>query len=165
MHQVYIQSKDTTEANNDILEIQSTISKTYRYIEAVEGYFSENELLDNYCNLFYNIDGNIEAIKLQLSKKTDKVKWIKTFFENFVELTHSAKSIVSNKNKIGIANLFFVGNEVNWKLVLLTLFYKGDVTGQGFENILKLLEILCFKLKLGDYRTAYLPTYSKNYFK
>lgn len=53
MHQVYIQSINFNQANNDIAEIQSTISKTYRYIEAVEGYFSENELLDNYCNLFF----------------------------------------------------------------------------------------------------------------
>jgi hypothetical protein len=164
MHQIYIQSKDNNHANNDISEIQSSISKTYRYIEAVEGYFTENELLDNYCNLFFNIGGNIEEIKEKLNKKENKTQWIKSFFENFVELTHSAKSIVSNKNQPGITNLFFVGNEVNWKLVLLTLFYKGEVTGETFKKILKLLEILCFKLKLGDYRTDYLPYYSKQYF-
>ena len=164
MHQIYIQSKDNNQANYDISEILSSISKTYRYIEAVEGYFTENELLDNYCNLFFNIGGNIEEIKEKLSKKENKTQWIKLFFENFVELTHSAKSIVSNKNQPGITNLFFVGNEVNWKLVLLTLFYKGEVTGETFKKILKLLEILCFKLKLGDYRTDYLPYYSKQYF-
>lgn len=164
MHQIYIQSKNNNQANNDIAEIQSIISKTYRYIEAVEGYFSENELLDNYCNLFFNIGGNIEAIKEKLNKEEDKTRWIKLFFENFVELTHSAKSIVSNKNQSDITNLFFVGNEANWKLVLLTLFYKGEVTGDTFQKILKLLEVLCFKLKLGDYRTDYLPNYSKKYF-
>lgn len=164
MHQVYIHSKDFNQANNDIAEIQSIISKTYRYIEAVEEYFTENELLDNYCNLFYNINGNIEAIKERLTKEESKVGWIKLFFENFVELSHSAKSIVSNKSQSGITNLFFVGNEANWKLVLLTLFYKGEVSGDTFKRILKLLEVLCFKLKLGDYRTDYLPHYSKRYF-
>lgn len=164
MHQIYIQSQDNKQANNDISEIQSIISKTYRYIEAVEGYFTENELLDNYCNLFFGIGGNIEAIKEKLNNEENKSQWIKLFFENFVELTHSAKSIVSNKNQSDITNLFFVGNEVNWKLVLLTLFYKGEVTGDTFKKILKLLEVLCFKLKLGDYRTDYLPYYSKRYF-
>jgi uncharacterized protein with ParB-like and HNH nuclease domain len=164
MHQIYIQSTNNNQANNDIAEIQSIVSKTYRYIEAVEGYFTENELLDNYCNLFFNIGGNIEAIKEKLNKEDNKTQWIKLFFENFVELTHSAKSIVSNKNQSDITNLFFVGNEVNWKLALLTLFYKGEVTGDTFIKILKLLEVLCFKLKLGDYRTDYLPHYSKKYF-
>jgi len=166
MHQIHIHSTDTNQANNDISEIQRTISKTYRYIEAVEGYFSENELLDNYCNLFFNIGGNIEAIKERLNKeeRENKTKWIKLFFENFVELSHSAKSIVSNKSQPEITNLFFVGNEANWKLVLLTLFYKGEVSGDTYKRILKLLEVLCFKLKLGDYRTDYLPHYSKRYF-
>lgn len=164
MHQIYINSTNNNQANNDIAEIQSIISKTYRYIEAVEGYFTENELLDNYCNLFFNIGGNIEAIKEKLNKEENKTQWIKLFFENFVELTHSAKSIVSNKNQSDITNLFFVGNEANWKLVLLTIFYKGEVTGDTFKKILKLLEVLCFKLKLGDYRTDYLPHYSKQYF-
>jgi len=167
MHQIYIQSTDNNQANNDIAEIQSIISKTYRYIEAVEGYFTENELLDNYCYLFFNIGGNIEEIKEKLNKeenKTQKTQWIKLFFENFVELTHSAKSIVSNKNQSDIANLFLVGNEANWKIVLLTIFYKGEVTGDTFKKILKLLEVLCFKLKLGDFRTDDLPRYSKQYF-
>ena len=167
MHQIYIQSTDDNQANNDIAEIQSIISKTYRYIEAVEGYFTENELLDNYCYLFFNIGGNIEEIKEKLNKeenKTQKTQWIKLFFENFVELTHSAKSIVRNKNQSDIANLFLVGNEANWKIVLLTIFYKGEVTGDTFKKILKLLEVLCFKLKLGDFRTDYLPNYSKRYF-
>ena len=164
MHQIYIQSTDNNQANSDISDIQDDISLTYRNIEAVEGYFTENELLDNYCNLFFNIGGNIEAIKEKLNKTDSKTEWIKSFFENFVELTHSAKSIVSNKNISEITNLFFVGNEANWKLVLLTLFNKGEVSGDTFKRILKLLEILCFKLKLGDYRTDYLPHYAKRYF-
>ncbi|MEI6260988.1 MAG: DUF262 domain-containing HNH endonuclease family protein [Deltaproteobacteria bacterium] len=164
MHQIYIQSDNYNQANNDIAEIQSVISKTYRYIEAVEGYFTENELLDNHCNLFFNIDGNIESIKERLNKENNKTEWIKLFFENFVELSLSAKSIVSNKNQPEITNLFFVGNEANWKLVLLTLFYKGESSGDTPKRILKLLEILCFKLKLGDYRTDYLPNYAKRYF-
>ena len=117
MHQIYIQSTSNKQANNDIAEIQSIISKTYRYIEAVEGYFTENELLDNYCNLYFNISGNIETIKEKLNKTENKTEWIKLFFENFVELTHSAKSIVSNKSQSEITNLFFVGNEDRKRVV------------------------------------------------
>lgn len=164
MHQVYIQSTDNSQATNDIAEIQIIISQIYRFIEAVEGYFTENELLDNYCNLFFNIGGNIEAIKEKLNKEVNKTQWIKLFFENLVELAHSAKSIVRNKDQTGIANLFFVGNEANWKLVLLTIFYKGNLEGEPYQKIFKLLEVLCFKLKLGDYRTDYLPHYAKKYF-
>jgi uncharacterized protein with ParB-like and HNH nuclease domain len=164
MHQIYIQSTNDVQANNDIADIQREISQTYRHIEAVESYFTESELLDNYCNLFFNINGNIEAIKEKLNKEENKTKWIKLFFENFVELTHSAKSIVSNKSQLEITNLFFVGNEANWKLVLLVLFNRGNNKGEVYNKILKLLEILCFKLKLGDYRTDYLPHFAKRYF-
>ena len=164
MHQIYIQSTNDVQANNDIADIQREISQTYRHIEAVESYFTESELLDNYCNLFFNINGNIEAIKEKLNKEENKTKWIKLFFENFVELTHSAKSIVSNKSQSEITNLFFVGNEANWKLVLLVLFNRGNNKGDVYNKILKLLEILCFKLKLGDYRTDYLPHFAKRYF-
>ncbi|KFF15745.1 DUF262 domain-containing protein [Chryseobacterium sp. JM1] len=165
MHQIYIHSENNIKANNDIADIQREISQTYRYIEAVEGYFTENELLDNYCNLYFNTNGYIEEIKEKLSKELNKTNWIKLFFENFVELTHSAKSIVSNKHIPEISNLFFVGNEANWKLVLLTIFNKGEVSGSTFKYILKLLEILCFKLKLGDFRSDSLPSFAKKYFK
>ncbi|MCX6227089.1 MAG: HNH endonuclease family protein [Bacteroidia bacterium] len=109
--------------------------------------------------------GNIDAIKERLNNVENKTGWIKLFFENFVELTHSAKSVVTNKNIQEISNLFFIGNQANWKIVLLTLFYKGENAGLHFQSILKLLEILSFKLKLGDYRTDYLPDYAKMYFR
>jgi len=165
MHQVYLKSKDTIQANNIITDIQGIISKTYRYIESVEGFFSETELLNNCCDLFYNINGNINDIKEILGNISDKTQWIKSFFENFAEICHSAKSIVSNKNKLLIMNLFFVGNDINWKIVLLTVFHKGQSEGKLFDNILILLEILSFKFKLGDFRTDYLMNYSKRYFK
>ncbi|MCY7360555.1 MAG: HNH endonuclease family protein, partial [Ignavibacteria bacterium] len=155
--QIYVQNSDNNQANDDIAEIQSIISKTYKYIEAVEGYFTENELLDN-------ITATIEAIKERLNKETNKPQWISLFFEDFMEITYSAKSVIINKNQSEITNLFFVGNEVNWKLVLLTIFHKGEASGAIFKKILKLLEILSFKLKLGDYRTDYLPSYAKQYF-
>ncbi len=164
MHQIYLHNDTESQANEDISEIQSSISKTYRCIESVEGYFTEYDLLENYCILFYNISGNIESIKERLNKETNKRSWIKLFFENFSEIAHSAKSIVRNKDKSAITNLFFVGNEANWKLVLLTLFYRGENSGETYIRILKLLEVLCFKLKLGDFRSDYLPNYAKRYF-
>jgi len=166
MHQIYIHSPNDKQAENDIVEIQSVISKTYRYIEAVEDYFSENELFGNSCSLHFNIEGKIDAIKEKLNNETNKIEWIKLFFENFAELAHSAKSIVSNKSQPEITNLFFVGNKPNWKLALLTLFNRGDNKGDTYNKILKLLEILCFKLKLrsSSFRTDYLPPWAKRYF-
>ena len=164
MQYVYIDSTDIKQAINDIEEIQQVISQTYRYIEAVEGYFSENELLDNYCNLFFNIRGNVDEIKEKINMEINKTQWIKQFFDNFAVLTHSARSVVSNKSQKEITNLFLLGNEVNWKIVLLTLFYKGENKGNIYHRILKLLEILCFKFKLGDYRRDDLHTYAKKYF-
>lgn len=165
MHQIYIHT-DSETANGTITDIQKVISKTYRDIENVEGYFSENDLLDNYCYLFHNISGNIDQIKDKLKKEPDdkKLSWIINFFECYAEFTSSAKGIVRHKDISLISNLFFVGNDVNWKITLLTLFYKGETKGEYFEKILKLLEILCFKIKLGDFRSDYLPHYSKNYF-
>jgi uncharacterized protein with ParB-like and HNH nuclease domain len=164
MHQIYIHT-DSETANGTITDIQKVISKTYRDIENVEGYFSENDLLDNYCYLFHNISGNIDQIKDKLKKEPDdkKLSWIINFFECYAEFTSSAKGIVRHKDISLISNLFFVGNDVNWKITLLTLFYKGETKGEYFEKILKLLEILCFKIKLGDFRSDYLPHYSKNY--
>lgn len=164
MHQLYIHSPDNAQANNAVKDIQNNISKVYRYIECVEGYFSESELLNNYCLLFYGIQGTTEDVKKQLEKQSDRVNWIQLFFENFVELTHSAKSIVTNKDDSTLANLFLLGNAANWKIIALALYYKGENSGDKYRNILKLLEILCFKLKLGDYRTDRLPTFARNYF-
>ena len=63
-----------------------------------------------------------------------------------------------------LSNLFLIGNEANWKIILLVLACKGEFHSELVNNILKLLEILCFKLKLGDYRSDHLPSYAKNYF-
>lgn len=139
--------------------------KIYRYLEGVEGYFSELDLLDNCCDLFYGISGRQEAIKERLLKEYSPVEWIKTFFENLVDLCHSARSVVLNKQTKEVANLFLVGNEANWKIVLLSMFYKNDVSGELYKKILKDLEILSFKLKLGNFRTDYLPSYAKAYFE
>jgi hypothetical protein len=79
----------------------------------VEGYFSENELLENYCDLYLDLPGNIDAVKERLKRENDKVRWIRLFFENFVELADCAKGIVKNKYKANISNLFFIGDQVN----------------------------------------------------
>lgn len=164
MHQLYIHSSNNEEANNAVKDIQNNISKIYRYIESVEGFFSESELLNNYCLLFYGIQGTTEDVKKQLAKQADRVTWIQLFFENFVELAHSAKSIVTNKDDSTLANLFLIGNTGNWKIIALALYYKGENSGDKYRDILKLLEVLCFKLKLGDYRTDRLPTFARHYF-
>jgi uncharacterized protein with ParB-like and HNH nuclease domain len=164
MHQIYLNSPDQECANNFISEIQSIVSKTYRYLESVEGFFTEPELLNDFCDLYYNTNSGIDSIKKKLVVQKNKLDWIKDFFENFAEISFSARNVVKSKDhKLEITNLFFVGNEVNWKIVLLAIFNKGDNAGYFYENILKLLEVLCFKMKLGDFRSDYLPNYVKSY--
>jgi len=165
MHQVYLNSADEEQAKNLISEIQGIVSKTYRYLESVEDYFTEAELLNNFCELYYNTNSNIDSIKKNLAAQKDKVEWIKNFFEDFSEISFSARTVVQSKDhKLEIRNLFLIGNEVNWKIVLLAIFNKGDNTGDFYKKILKLLEILCFKMKLGDFRSDYLPNYVKSYY-
>lgn len=164
MNQVYITSISFNQATAKIKQIERFVSKIYRSLESVEGFFTENEVIDNYCGLFFNIEGTIEAIKDRLTRENDKAKWITDFFEKLAVFSHCAKSIVNHKNRPEISSLFFLGNEANWKLVVLALVYKGDDKEDIFICILKMLEVLCFKLKLGDYRSDYLPRYAKNYF-
>jgi hypothetical protein len=165
MHQIYLNCSNSEQANNFISEIQSIVSKTYRYLESVEGYFTEIDLLNNFCLLYYNSNSNVDSIKKCLSEQSDKLNWIKNFFENFAEIAFSARNVVMSKDhKLEITNLFFVGNEVNWKLVLLAIFNKGNNEGDLYKKILKLLEILCFKMKFGDFRSDYLSIYVKNYY-
>lgn len=166
MHQIYILSENNNSANTEITDIQSIVSKIYRNMEATENYFTETELLNILCDLNWGIKGNISEIKDHLGKANNKVKWITNFFESFEEITNNAKSIINNKDKAGgIANLFFVGNEADWKIILISVFNKGEADSKQFSDILKLLEVLCFKLKLGDYRTDYLPRYAREYFR
>ncbi|MDM1021310.1 DUF262 domain-containing HNH endonuclease family protein [Acinetobacter sp. VNK23] len=169
MHQIYIYSIDNQHANKEIDKIQKYVTKTYRHFEFVDGYFTERELLENYYSLFYPVTSNIhDDIKNLLSKITDKsekVQWIANFFEYFSEITYCAKSIVNQKDNLYIQNLFLVGNTANWKIILLAIYYTGQNQNSNFKPLLKLLEVLCFKLKLGDYRSDHLPSYAKDYIK
>ena len=165
MHQVYIHSESTNSANGIISDIQSIVSKIYRNMEATESYFTEVELLNMFCELYWGMQGNISEVKKQLGKNTNKSQWIIDFFENFEEITGNAKSVILHKERRNIANLFFVGNEADWKIILISIFNKGQAESEQFDKILKLLEVLCFKLKLGDFRTDYLPRYAREYFR
>lgn len=165
LNQIYVNSEDNDSANAVIKDIESNVSIIYRNLEATESLFSEADLLNIFCDLFWSIQGNISSVKEKLGKAENKIEWVNDFFEGFEEITTNAKSIISSKNIKGILNLFFVGNEANWKTVLIALFNKGDNEKESFESILKLLEVLCFKLKLGDFRTDYLPKYARQYFR
>ena len=90
-------------------------------MEATESYFTEAELLNIFCDLYWGVKGNISEVKKQLGKFQEKNQWILNFFENFEEITGNAKSVILNKERKDIANLFFVGNENNF--VLSTNFF------------------------------------------
>jgi uncharacterized protein with ParB-like and HNH nuclease domain len=165
MHQIYLNADNKNSANSVISDIQAIISKIYRNMEATESYFTEVELLNIFCDLYYSIRGNITEVKEKLTKITNKIEWIISFFEGFEEITDNARLVILSKNDKNISNLFFVGNEADWKIILISIFYKGENDKSDFKIILKTLEILCFKLKLGDFRTDYLPGYAKSYFR
>lgn len=167
MHQIYIHSDNDQQANQDIKEIEQCVTSIYRYFERVDGYFSEKELLENFYHLFYTITSDIHAdIKIKLTQfiyQQEKTQWILQFFENFEKITRCANAIVKQVNEPALQNLFLVGNTANWKIVLLALFQNGQSQHPQFKNLLKLMEVLCFKLKLGDYRTDRLPVFAKEY--
>lgn len=166
MNQVYIHSQDSSKADEHIISIQKNVSKIYRNIEIVEGFFTENELLSFATDLHYNTGGNLDSVKGKLKNIQEKTEWIVTFFENFLFITESAKNIKLNKKSISeVTNLLLLGNSINWKYVVLAISYKGESNETAYFNILKMLEILSFKFKLSNYRADYLSYYSKLYYK
>jgi hypothetical protein len=64
MHQIYLYSNEEKENTNIIiLKIQNIVAEIYRNIEILDGYFTENELLLNFCWLYYNIDSSCKDVK------------------------------------------------------------------------------------------------------
>ncbi|MBR9856465.1 MAG: DUF262 domain-containing protein [Gammaproteobacteria bacterium] len=164
MHQIYIHAESKSYASSAISDIESMVSKIYRNMEATEGYFSEVELLNITCDLNWNVRGNVSDVKDKLSKVTEKLDWVTVFFEKMEEITDNARSLVLSKRIPLVSNLFLLGNEVDWKFVLIAIYNRAETDTLEFELILKSLEMLCFKMKLGDFRTDYLARYTKAYF-
>jgi hypothetical protein len=168
LQQVYANNKDRSIADKIVNEIQEKyISRAFRYIEAVEGYFSEPELLNTTCYLFCEgSDGDINSIKEQIKgiKSSDgKIVWIQSFFKKFCDIAFSAKNITDNLNEYTL-NLFLLGNRINWKLVLLSIYNKNENNHDKFEQITKALNVLTFKMMLSGYRADYLANYVWRYY-
>jgi uncharacterized protein with ParB-like and HNH nuclease domain len=168
LQQIYASANNRTISDKIVNEIQEKyISRAFRYIEAVEEYFSESELLNTTCYLFCDgNDGDLGSIKDQLKKinKTEeRIIWIQTFFKKFCDITFSAKNITDNLNEY-LLNLFLLGNRVNWKLVLLAIYNKNENSCEKFEQILKVLNILTFKMLIAKYRADYLKDYVWKYY-
>jgi uncharacterized protein with ParB-like and HNH nuclease domain len=168
LQQIYANNTDRIISDKIVNEIQEKyISRAFRYIESVEEYFSESELLNITCYLFCDgNDGDIDSIKEQLKgiKGADgKISWIQTFFEKFCDIAFSAKNITDNLNEY-ILNLFLLGNRVNWKLVLLAIYHRNENSHDRFEQIVKALNVLTFKMLLTGYRADYLKNYVWRYY-
>lgn len=172
VNQIYLHSEDNAQANTNIQAIQKEIAQIYRNLEAAESYFSEYELLNTCCRFFFDIGGNLSEVKSKLKEVEDKDKlpWITTFFEEFQQITYHAASVVgrihnNEKDKALISNLFLLGQKMNWKYVLLVLFYKGVTETEEYLKILKLLEIFCFKMNTVNYSADYLLGWAKWYLR
>jgi hypothetical protein len=168
LQQIYANITERIVADKIVSDIQEKcISRAFRYIESVEGCFSESELLNATCYLFCDgNDGDIDSIKEQLKKIKDtekKIDWIQNFFIKFCDIAFSAKNVVDNHNEY-ILNLFLLGNRVNWKLVLLALYNKNENNLEQFEQIVKALNVLTFKMSLTAYRADYLNNYVWRYY-
>jgi hypothetical protein len=124
-------------------------------------------LLNTTCYLFCDrSDGDIDSIKEQLKKIKNaerKIIWIETFFKKFCDIVFSAKNITDDLNE-HILNLFLLGNRINWKLVLLSVYNKNDNNHERFEHIVKALNVLTFKMLLTGYRADYLANYVWRYY-
>ncbi|MBF0500991.1 MAG: DUF262 domain-containing protein [Candidatus Riflebacteria bacterium] len=168
IHNIYMYSRTDEESVEHIAEVKNIASAIYRNLDFVEGFFSENDLLDITCRLFYKTESRIEAFKENISSENSKIEWIKAWFSNYQEITQSARGIVRaiNKHPFGpeIMNLFLLGDEVNWKIVLIAIFNKSETDHPQFKGILKAVEILGFKIKVGGYRSDRLPGYAIEYF-
>jgi uncharacterized protein with ParB-like and HNH nuclease domain len=164
IHQAYVTSNSPLEATRLISHINELVSRIYRNLEAVEGYLSENEILDKFCYLHLDINGSIDSIKEKFKNSSDKPQWIKLFFKGMSSISDAAKAVVKKSTHKEIMDLFLVGNEVDWKIVLISIFDNGDDAEELFPTIAKNLEILSFKMKLGDFRTDRLPSVAKKYF-
>jgi hypothetical protein len=56
------------------------VSKIYKIIEATESYFTEIELLNILCGLYWRIPGNMAEVKEYFTTKVDnKIKWVVDF--------------------------------------------------------------------------------------
>jgi len=164
MHQVYLKSANEKSANENIITIQKTVIEIYRSIEAVNGYFSEDHLLERFCWLKYDCDGTLEAIKrittgideseedssgFEQETFTLQIKSIKDiieFFNSFREVCYAVDEIVKQNTCKVIANLFFLSTDLYWDYPLITLWIKNKklVTNE----YLKLLELACMLIML-----------------
>jgi hypothetical protein len=168
LQQIYANISDRITADKTVNEIQENyVARAFRYIESVEGYFSESELLNITCYLFCDgNDGDIDSIKEQVKgiKSVDgKISWIQNFFKKFCDISFCAKNITDNQNEY-ILNLFLLGNRVNWKLVLIAIYNKNENDNEQFDLIVKALNVLTFKMFLTGYRADYLLNFVWRYY-
>ena len=177
LQQIYANNTDRRVSDKIVNDIQENyVSEAFRCIEAVVEYFpeselevtyfTESELLDATSYIFCEgIDGNIEAIKETLKgikSPEKKINWIQKFFKNFCDIASDAKDIINSTN-FNIFNLFLLGNRINWKLVLLAIYSNNENHLEQFEKIVKVLNVLTFKMLLTGYHADYLKDYVWRY--
>jgi hypothetical protein len=183
MHRIYLVDKDEQSCNEIIKEIQLNVSQTYRSIESAKKYFSEDELLSIFCNLAYDIDGNIESLEEHLEQdvgnidnddddesdfeeekkynalvvqdyQKNKIEWIKSFFKNLKNLCHYAAEISNNMMQNNyVFNLFLFSSKLSWKHLLFAIWSLNEQNNEKINIIFRYIEIICFKYSLTNRRT------------
>jgi uncharacterized protein with ParB-like and HNH nuclease domain len=162
MHQVYLQSSNENSANENIKGIQKTVTDIYRSIEAVDGYFSEDHLMDRYCWLKYDCDGTLVAIKKittgidesddddESEEKRDisikTIKNINGFFDGFLEICQTAQDIKQSRFNPLVANLFLLPTTLYWDYLIFAVLIKDKPS--NIDSLLKLVELVCIQIML-----------------
>jgi hypothetical protein len=178
MNRIYLVDKDELSCNEIIKDIQLNISETYRSMESSKKYFSEDELLEIFCNLAYDISGNIESLEEHLEQdaininnedddesdfeeekkyndlviqdyQKNKIEWIRSFFKKFKDLCHYAHEISNNMiSNNYILNLFLFSGKLSWKHLLIAIWSLNEQNNEKIKKLFRYIEIICFKYSL-----------------
>ncbi|MDR3300961.1 MAG: DUF262 domain-containing HNH endonuclease family protein [Spirochaetaceae bacterium] len=106
MNRIYLVDKDEKSCNEIVNEIQKKVSDIYRSVEASKNRFSEDTLLDIYCNLAYDIDGDIDHIKEHINQEVS---------DNTNDDDNDENSSVTEDRKFNeLIRAEFQNNQIGW---------------------------------------------------
>jgi uncharacterized protein with ParB-like and HNH nuclease domain len=161
MLQVYLSCKTTeTDPNAAINYIEKEFESIYRSLEKIK-IANENQILSYHTTAFHALAGTaMERIKSAFNKQdeTNQQKWIKDFAVNLKESFEYTLSIQKKRKELSyIADILYLDTPNSFPLLLK--LYHFQVSNPERESLLKIVEIILFKLKYttGNYYTNYLP--------
>jgi len=167
MYQIYLNS-DETNSVDAIKYVEREFSEIYEMTERIEK-LDEDQVLNHYSIGFLKgWESPLENIKKELAESTDKEQWIKEFCTNLKNTFSNVELIEkrSNENSF-IGDVLILDAYHSWAL-LLKIFHFSPKNGNqklkiDYENIFRLMEIILFKMKFGNYQTMGLHSFAKEF--